>query len=187
MLKQGGKAAVVVPTGFLTASKRSNKIAYAIREELVNRKMLRGVISMPSNIFANTGTNVSVIFIDSSKEYDHALLMDASSLGEKKKVDGKNQRTYLSQEEIERIIAVFNAHEEQEDFSVLASYEDIAQKKYSFSAGQYFEVKLDYADITPAEFDEKLAEHMGNLQKMFAEGDELQKSILAQLKGLRYE
>lgn len=187
VLKEGGRAAIVVPTGFLTASKKSNKIAYAIREELVRRKMFRGVISMPSNIFANTGTNVSVIFIDSSKEYDHALLMDASSLGEKKKVDGKNQRTYLSQEEIERIISVFNAHEEQEDFSVLASYEDIAQKKYSFSAGQYFEVKLDYVDITPAEFDEKLAEHMSNLQKLFAEGDELQESILAQLKGLRYE
>ncbi len=184
VLKEGGKAAVVVPTGFLTAKA---KIELGIRKRLIDQGMLRGVISMPSNIFANTGTNVSVIFIDSSKKYDHALLMDASSLGEKKKVDGKNQRTYLSQEEIERIIAVFNACEEQEDFSVLASYEDIAQKKYSFSAGQYFEVKLDYVDITPAEFDEKLSELMDNLQKMFAEGDELQKSILAQLKGLHYE
>lgn len=184
VLKEDGKAAVVVPTGFLTAKA---KIELGIRRRLIDQGMLRGVISMPSNIFANTGTNVSVIFIDSSKKYDHALLMDASGLGEKKKVDGKNQRTYLSQEEIERIIAVFNACEEQEDFSVLASYEDIAQKKYSFSAGQYFEVKLDYVDITPAEFDEKLSEHMDNLQKMFAEGDELQKSILAQLKGLHYE
>lgn len=184
VLKEGGKAAVVVPTGFLTAKA---KIELGIRKRLIDQGMLRGVVSMPSNIFANTGTNVSVIFIDSSKKYDHALLMDASSLGEKRKADGKNQRTYLSQEEIERIISVFNAHEEQEDFSVLASYEDIAQKKYSFSAGQYFEVKLDYVDITPAEFDEKLAEHMSNLQKLFAEGDELQESILAQLKGLRYE
>lgn len=187
VLKEGGRAAVVVPTGFLTASKRSSKIAYAIREELITRKMFRGAVSMPSNIFANTGTNVSVIFIDSSKEYDHALLMDASNLGEKKKVDGKNQRTFLSSEEIERIISVFNAREEQEDFSVLASYEDIADKKYSFSAGQYFEVKLDYVDITPAEFNEKLTEHMANLEKMFTEGDELQKSILKQLKELRYE
>lgn len=184
VLKEGGKAAVVVPTGFLTAKA---KIELGIRKRLIDQGMLRGVVSMPSNIFANTGTNVSVIFIDSSKKYDHALLMDASSLGEKRKADGKNQRTYLSQEEIERIISVFNAHEEQEDFSVLASYEDIAQKKYSFSAGQYFEVKLDYVDITPAEFDEKLAEHMSNLQKLFAEGDELQESILAQIKGLRYE
>lgn len=184
ILKEGGKAAVVVPTGFLTAKA---KIEQGIRKCLIDQGMLRGAISMPSNIFANTGTNVSVIFIDSSKKYDHALLMDASSLGEKKKVDGKNQRTFLSDEEIERIIAVFNAREEQEDFSVLASYEDITEKKYSFSAGQYFEVKLDYVDITPAEFDKKLAEHMANLEKMFAEGDELQKSILSQLKGLRYE
>lgn len=184
VLKEGGKAAVVVPTGFLTAKA---KIEIGIRKRLIDEGMLRGVVSMPSNIFANTGTNVSVVFIDSSKKYDHALLMDASSLGEKKKVDGKNQRTFLSNEEIERIIATFNACEEREDFNVLASYKDIAEKNYSFSAGQYFEIKLDYVDITPAEFDEKLAAHMANLEKMFAEGDELQKSILSQLKGLRYE
>ena len=48
-----GKAAVVVPTGFLTAGSGIQK---KIREHLVKERMLRGVISMPSNIFASTGT-----------------------------------------------------------------------------------------------------------------------------------
>lgn len=61
------------------------------------------------------------------------------------------------------------------------------EKRYSFSAGQYFEVKIDYVDLTPEEFDAKLAEHMQNLQSMFDEGEQLQKSIMDQLRSLRYE
>ena len=58
-LNDHGKAAVVVPTGFLTAG---SGIPKKIREYLVNHQMLRGVVSMPSNIFATTGTNVSILF-----------------------------------------------------------------------------------------------------------------------------
>ena len=179
----GGRAAMVVPTGFLTAK---GKIALAIRKRMVDEGMLRGVVSMPSNIFANTGTNVSIVFLDASARHERVLLMDASKLGEKKKVDGKNQRTFLSHDEIERIVSVFNDAEEQEDFSVLVSCDELKEKKYSFSAGQYFEVKIDYVDLTPEEFDAKLAEHMANLSEMFAEGERLQASIMDQLKGLRY-
>ncbi|MCB0729340.1 MAG: SAM-dependent DNA methyltransferase, partial [Ignavibacteriae bacterium] len=57
-LNLGGKAAVVVPTGFITAQSGIDK---RIREKLVNEKMLAGVVSMPSNIFATTGTNVSIL------------------------------------------------------------------------------------------------------------------------------
>jgi type I restriction enzyme M protein len=62
-LSSSGKAAIVVPTGFLTAK---NGIEKNVRERLVEGKMLRGVISMPSNIFATTGTNVSILFLDKS-------------------------------------------------------------------------------------------------------------------------
>ncbi len=62
-LKENGKAAVVVPTGFITAQSGIDK---KIRKKLVDEKMLAGVVSMPSNIFANTGTNVSILFIDKS-------------------------------------------------------------------------------------------------------------------------
>ncbi|NTW20080.1 MAG: N-6 DNA methylase, partial [Nostocales cyanobacterium W4_Combined_metabat2_030] len=60
-LNEQGKAAVVVPTGFITAQSGIDK---AIRTKLVDEKMLAGVVSMPSNIFATTGTNVSILFID---------------------------------------------------------------------------------------------------------------------------
>ena len=74
-LAEKGKAAIVVPTGFLTAG---SGIPKKIREYLVKNKMLRGVISMPSNIFATTGTNVSIIFSDKENKDGNIVLMDAS-------------------------------------------------------------------------------------------------------------
>ncbi len=102
-LKDDGKAAMVVPTGFITAQSGIDK---KIRQKLVNEKMLAGVISMPSNIFANTGTNVSILFIDKANKED-VVLIDASSLGETIK-DGKNQKTVLASTEEEQIINSFN-------------------------------------------------------------------------------
>lgn len=182
-LSSKGKAAVVVPTGFITAQKG---IELSIRERLVEQRMLRGVVSMPSNIFATTGTNVSILFLDKANTKGDIVLMDASKLGETIK-EGKNQKTVLRKEEEDQIIDTFNAHEAVEDFSVVVSYEEIAKKNYSFSAGQYFEVKIDYVDITPAEFETKMAEFLSNLDKMFAESKELEIEIQKQLNGLKYD
>ena len=181
-LKPGGKAAVVVPTGFITAQSGIDK---KIRQKLVDGKMLSGVVSMPSNIFATTGTNVSILFIDDSNKGNVALV-DASKLGQKIK-DGKNQKTVLSLEEEQRIIDVFNAKKEQEDFSVSVSYDDIVAKNYSLSAGQYFEVKIEYVDITPEEFDTKMKGFACNLDSMFNQSRDLEKEIKKQLAGLMYE
>lgn len=183
-LKEDGKAAVVVPTGFLTAG---TGIPKSIREYIIKERMLRGVISMPSNIFATTGTNVSILFLDRANKDGKVLLMDASKLGHKEKVDGKNQRTVLEPEEIQDIIGTFINGEEKDDFSVLVDYEQIEQKKLSFSAGQYFEVKIEYVELTPEEFDAKMNDYTFELQNLFAEGNKLQQEILEQLKKVRYE
>jgi type I restriction enzyme M protein len=181
-LKPNGKAAVVVPTGFITAQSGIDK---KIREHLVKNKMLAGVVSMPSNIFATTGTNVSILFIDASNDGD-VVLIDASNLGEKVK-DGKNQKTVLKPEEEQQIIDVFNAKEAVEDFSVAVSYDDIEAKNYSLSAGQYFDVKIEYVDITPEEFAEKMQGFTSNLDSLFSQSRELETEIKNQLAGLKYE
>ena len=179
-LKPGGKAAVVVPTGFITAQ---SGIDRKIREHLVDKKMLAGVVSMPSNIFATTGTNVSILFIDDANKED-VVLVDASNLGTKVK-DGKNQKTLLSDAEENRIIATFNHKQAVEDFSVVVSYDEIAAKNYSLSAGQYFDVKIEYSDLTPAQFAEKLEGFNERLDALFKESAELEQEIKKQLAGLR--
>lgn len=180
-LKPGGKAAVVVPTGFITAA---SGIEMKIRQKLVEEKMIAGVVSMPSNIFATTGTNVSILFIDKASR-DGVVLIDASALGEKVK-EGKNQKTLLSHEEEQRIVDTFNAREAVEDFSVVVDYAAIAAKNYSLSAGQYFEVKIEYEDLTPEQFAEKIAGYQSRLGEMFAESRKLEGQIAKAIGGLRH-
>ena len=183
-MKAHGKAAIVVPTGFLTAG---SGIPKKIREYLVNHQMLWGVISMPPNIFANTGTNVSILFLDRDNRDGKVVLLDASKLGTKEKVDGKNQKTILSKKDITKIIDTFNTGEPIDDFCVAVSYEEIKQKKLSFSAGQYFEVKIEYVELTPEEFAEKMNGFTTRLDGLFAESRRLEKEIKRQLERVKYE
>lgn len=182
-LSENGKAAIVVPTGFLTAQSGIEK---TIREKLVNDEMIKGVVSMPSNIFATTGTNVSVLFIDKSNKGGKVLLVDASKLGEKIK-DGKNQRTVLREDEIEKIISTFANQEVIDDFSVEVTYDELKEKNCSFSAGQYFEVKIEYIELTQEEFNNKMHEFTTNLDKYFFEGKALEDEIKQRLGELKYE
>lgn len=181
-LKPGGKAAIVVPTGFITAQSGIDK---RIRQKLVDNKMLAGVISMPSNIFATTGTNVSILFLDRTNE-EGVVLIDASNLGEKIK-EGKNQKTVLTEVEEQKIIDTFNNKEKIDDFSVIVKYEDIKTKNYSLSAGQYFEVKIEYVDITQEEFINKMNAFKSNLTEMFQESKKLEDEIMKNFAGLEYE
>ena len=112
--------------------------------------------------------------------------MDASKLGTTVK-EGKNQKTLLSHDEEQKIISTFNSHEAVEDFTVVVSYEKIKEKNYSFSAGQYFEVKIEYSDITPEEFEAQMNGYKQNLDSLFAQSRDLETEIQNQLAGLIYE
>ncbi|MBI9032808.1 SAM-dependent DNA methyltransferase [bacterium] len=181
-LTEKGKAAIVVPTGFITAQ---SGIDMKIRQKLIEDKMLAGVVSMPSNIFATTGTNVSILFLDKNNSKD-VILIDASNLGKKVK-EGKNQKTVLSPAEEQKIIDTFNNKEVIENFSILVSYDEIKEKNYSLSAGQYFEIKIEYVDISHAEFEEKMANYKSNLAEMFEESKRLEDEIMKNFEGLDYE
>lgn len=177
-LAPNGRAAVVVPTGFITAQSGIEK---RIRERLVEKHWLKGAISMPPNIFANTGTNVSVIFIDKLNTDKKVVLIDASKLGDKVK-DGKNQRTVLKPEEEQQIVDTFSQYKAINDFSVVVSYDEIKEKSYSFAAGQYFEIKIPHVDITEEEFKRNLAFYQTTIADMTRKQDVLSRTIQTRLE-----
>lgn len=182
-LKKNGKGAIVVPTGFITAKSGIEK---KVLQTLVEKHIVYGCISMPSNVFATTGTNVSVLFFDNSRTADKVILIDASKLGEEYK-DGNNQRRRLRDEEIDLIVKIFANKDVVADFSVAVTYDDIIDKKYALAAGQYFDVKIEYVDMTQEEFNERMSGFQTELTRLFNEGDKLQKEIIAQLKKVKYE
>ncbi len=181
-LKPDGKAAVVVPTGFITAQSGIDK---KIRQKLVDDKMLRGVVSMPPNIFATTGTKVSILFIDKANKED-VVLIDASSLGEKIK-EGKNQKTLLTSTDETKIISTFSEKKVKDEFSVVVSYEDIKNKNYSLSAGQFFEVKIKHVDISSEQFSERLREFSARLDELSDQSSKSEVEIKKKLTALKYE
>lgn len=182
-LKKNGKGAIVVPTGFLTAK---TSVEGKLLKKLVDDHIVYGAISMPANVFANTGTNVSVLFFDNSKSADKVVLIDASKLGEEYK-DGNNQKRRLRDFEIDQIVETFLNKEAVEDFSVAVTYDEIIAKKYSLSAGQYFDVKIEYVKLSQDEFVKRMTAYQTKLQEYFDEGAKLQSEIMGQLKKVKYE
>lgn len=182
-LKKNGKGAIVVPTGFLTAK---SSVEGKVLKKLVEDHIVYGAISMPSNVFANTGTNVSVLFFDNSKSADKVVLIDASKLGEEYK-EGNNQKRRLRDFEIDKIVDTFVNKEAVEDFSVAVTYDEIIAKKYSLSAGQYFDVKIEYVELKQEEFIQKMSAYQSELKKYFEESNKLQVEIMEQLKKVKCE
>jgi type I restriction enzyme M protein len=181
-LKPDGKAAVVVPTGFIT---RQTGIDLKIRQKIVETNMLAGVVSMPSNIFANTPTSVSILFLERNNTKD-IVLIDASTLGKKVR-NGKNQKTVLGKNEEQLIIDTFNSQKIQDDFSVIVNNEEIKQRNYSLNPGQYFEVKFHYEDIDLDEFTNRIESIKSSLSVMFAESRLVEAQIENNIKKLKYE
>ncbi len=181
-LKPNGKGAIVIPTGFITAKSGVEK---RILQRIVDEHWVYGVVSMPSNVFATTGTNVSVLFFDKSAKTDKVILIDASKLGEEYK-EGNNKKSRLRDFEVEQIVRTFRNCEAVDDFSVAVTYDEIKEKGYSLSAGQYFDIKIDYVDITEEEFNRRMANFQQTLTEQFEESHRLEKEIMAQLQSLKF-
>ena len=182
-LKKTGNGAIIIQTGFITAkSGIENKILHKI----VDDKIVFGCVSVPSNVFANTGTNVSVLFFDKSATAEKVILIDASKLGEEYKDANGLKRVRLNDDEIEKIVGTFQRKKAVEDFSVAVSYDEIKEKGYSLSAGQYFDIKIDYVDITEDEFNSRMANYKQTLSEQFTESHRLEDEIMKQLDALHF-
>ena len=80
----------------------------------------------------------------------------------------------------------FQNKEAVDDFSVAVTYDEIKEKGYSLSAGQYFDIKIDYVDITEEEFNKRMDEYKTTLKAQFEESHRLEKEILAQLRSMSF-
>lgn len=90
----------------------------------------------------------------------------------------------MTADEERKICDTFTQQQVVEDFSVVVSYDEIKAKNYSLSAGQYFDVKIDYVDISADEFTQKMADFQANLDELFAQSATLEQQIKANLSKL---
>jgi len=172
-LSKKGLAAVVVPTGFISDTK---KIFQKIKKKIVDEKILKAVVSMPGNIFANTPTNITILFLDKNLTDDKIVLIDASKKGFSEN-SGKKKRTYLSKDDEKLIIDTVKKQQTINKFSIIVSTKQIQEEEYSLSAIQYFDQKINFIEMTHEEFKIQVNNEKSKLSKNFEESEIVKKSI----------
>ena len=114
------------------------------------------------------------------------LFIGAGKLGEEYKDSNGLKKRRLTNEEIEKILKPFRNKEADEDFAVAVTYDQIREKGYVLTAGQYFDIKIEYVDITEDEFNAQMKADTEELKAMFKESHDLESEIEKQLAGLKF-
>lgn len=133
-LKSTGKAAVILPHGVLF---RGNAEA-VIRQNLIERKWIKGIIGFPANLFYGTGIPACVIVIDKENaESRKGIFMIDASKGYMK--DGNKNR--LREQDIHKIVDVFNNEWELDKYARLVPFEEIEANEYNLNIPRYIDTQ----------------------------------------------
>ena len=117
-LNDTGKAGIVMPHGVLFRGNAEEDI----RRKILMTHYIKGIISLPPNLFYGTGIPACIILIDKENAQGRTgiFFIDA---GEGFMKDGSKNR--LREQDIERIVRVFKAREEIAGYSRFVSYDEI--------------------------------------------------------------
>ena len=129
-LKSTGKGAVILPHGVLF---RGNAEA-EIRKNLIQRGYIKGIIGLPANLFYGTGIPACIIVLDKEEapNRQHIFMIDASKGFIK---DGNKNR--LREQDMHKIVDVFNNQIEVPKFSRLVNLEEIARNDFNLNIPRY--------------------------------------------------
>ena len=179
-----GKSAIVVPTVFINSKQG---IPNKIINLFIEKRILKGVVTMPSNIFATTGTSVSIVFLDkNTKDNDKIVLIDGSNLGDQIEV-GNKKMTVLSKKDEEKIINGFKKKIDVEDFISVVNFKQIIDKNLALNAPHYFPLKFNQTKITQKEFEKSLVNFNKDLEDISNKKEKNIKEINKLIKGLKFE
>lgn len=131
-LKSTGKGAIILPHGVLF---RGNAEA-AIREQLIKRGFIKGIIGLPANLFYGTSIPACIIILDKERadERKGIFMIDASKGFIK---DGNKNR--LRAQDIHKIVDSFNDQHGLTKFSRFVSLDEIEANSYNLNIPRYIE------------------------------------------------
>lgn len=141
-MKQTGHGAIILPHGVLF---RGNAEAH-IRKNIVEKRWIKGIISLPSNLFYGTGISACIIVIDKAdaETRQGIFMIDASKDFIK---DGNKNR--LRECDIKKIVDTFNNMLEIPKYSRFVKMDEISQNEYNLYIPRYIDTqeKEDIQDI----------------------------------------
>lgn len=160
-LSTEGTAAIVEFPGVLYRGGAEGKI----RDYLVRNNFVEAVIQLPADLFFGTPIATCIIVLKKNKITSDVLFIDASEQFERR--DSKNK---LMPENIERIMAAINSHEEEEHFAKRVANDEVLANDANLSVSSYVEKKDEREEIDIAELNAEIA-------RIVAREDELRRKI----------
>ena len=144
-LKSTGKGACILPHGVLFRGNAEG----AIRKNLIQRGLIKGIIGLPANLFYGTGIPACIIVLDKDQaQARKGIFMVDASKGFRK--DGPKNR--LREQDIHRIVDTFTRQVEIPGYARLVSVTEISEAKndYNLNLPRYIDSTEaeDLQDIT---------------------------------------
>ena len=133
-----GKVGVIVPHGVLFRGAAEGKI----RRQLIEENLLEAVIGLPANLFYGTGIPAAMLLFNRGKQTSDVLFIDASHEYE----DAKNQ-TRLRTQDIEKIVATYQAFQTSEKYAYRATCAEIAENDFNLNIPRYVDTFEEEEDI----------------------------------------
>lgn len=133
-LNSTGKGAIILPHGVLF---RGNAEA-EIRKNIIDRKLIKGIIGLPANLFYGTGIPACIIVIDKEDtESRKGIFMIDASKGFMK--DGNKNR--LREQDIHKIVDVFNNQRTVEKFARFVTFDEIEKNEFNLNIPRYIDTQ----------------------------------------------
>lgn len=125
-LKSKGKGAIILPHGVLFRGGAEGEI----RKNLINKGYIKGIIGLPPNLFYGTGIPACIILIDKedAEKRKGIFMVDA---GKEFVKDGAKNR--LRDQDIHKVVDVFNKQLELPKYSRMVSLEEISDSKNDYN------------------------------------------------------
>ena len=161
-----------------------------IRKRIVEADLVDAIVALPSQLFFNTGIPACLWFIsrDRTNRRGKTLFIDAREMGEM--LNRRNRQ--LTKEEIVSIAEKYRQFKTQDanyedvpGFVKVATLEEIAANDFVLTPGRY--VGFADAEEDSEAFEDKMQRLTAELGEQFAESEELEKEIRANLKKIGYE
>ncbi len=192
-LAPGGAAGFVMATGELSNSETAR---LEVRKALVDLDFVDCVVQLPGQLFAQTGIPCALWFLSRNRDGTNGfrkrkgeiLFIDARNLGNL--IPGSRKQKFLSDEEIERIAAVYREFkrrgrpEDVAGFCGVAMTESVEQARYALTPGRY--VGAEAAEEGAEPFEQTMTRLVARLDGQFKEGAKLEKAIRRNLRELGY-
>lgn len=149
-IHEQGKIEIIVPLGFLFKKER---LDYTVRRDLIEKKYIDAIIGLPEKLFFNTKTSVVVLVIDKAKQKKDILFIDAS-----KDYKSKRKTNILTVENQKKIVKAYRAREAIENYSYVASLEEIAKNDYDLTIKKYVRFQSKIEKVNEEELKEKVSQ-----------------------------